>query len=1434
MINDLKRKIIELKKNRVLAVRNKEKIIQIAKKLFLDYQKGKITEEEYKEELKKSFGGKEVKEWIEYYDVYIEQCTGQIEFYGYKLMQEKTRALTKKFVSFVLILVLFLILFFVYLQLQKQVFFAPITETYVDNLNLFYNESAEYVWKPENEGRINGVKLSGLIEGDGEVKVYFEDKLILDSKNLEITEGKIISGNTVYNNLDNTSENNNFSSDNIYGGDVNFSGSSENFVSNQAQVENTIKKFSEICEETCDLSEFNFSSGNYKLRIEINGNAKVRIDNLSYGIFTKVRIDNLSYGIFKEVAKAEVKETAQREEKTAKGKKVNFDGLIQGDLISTEIPESWNVKDKSKLKVYWKEGGEEIDFDAVDNNNDGIIDELSWESSQGGTQTFEIIVITKAEHLDSNKEFISDIYDSVKELDGIWSEEIPDKHYIRVKFERKLTNTNDITIYPRKISGNPRIEIYEINGTSTIASFDTLKDNEYNKVYLTSLQNSQDSFDLLVLDGAIEIEHIVDPSASPGNGVDLRAQACARQNQQGSQNTFDLACFGTYPNSTCSSSGDRLSCDDGIVETATTFTGTYGGINASFYNSSITNCVQIVQVFLCYNFWGSAPNQHSCEVGVDSDGGASWSSFSVSCFGGDSGISCTNFTAGQNWQCSNFFGANGTSALAKAQAFKQGGGGIRSWNFDVLFFNLTYTADTTPPQVTIIDPQNNFYNTSFIYFNISTNENSTANYSLDGGRTNISMSANASLTGFTAFNNSIADGIYTVNYYVRDIYGNSNNTENVTFTVDTTAPTANYVSPTENSGVARNRDYIEVNVTASDSGVGLDSILIRLYNSSQNQINSSTTSSPNYINFSGLSDGLYFYNTTANDTLNNKVDLTTRNITLDRTFPLISYGVGTENDNAVVNRDWIYVNVTFLEINFANITFLLVNDFGIVNSTTHTTEIYEINWTNLPAGNYTYNVSIYDLAGNFNSTATRKINLSASAGNSAPEIIFVGLVNDSFTPLGSATPLESNARNVSFVFTAYDGNGAGNLNGSTAQARFQRTGQITRENLTCSEISGQNTTSTKNYSCTIGMWYFDQSGNWIVNATIKDNSNAMAENSSAQFFYATLGTFAFSPKSFGFGILLPGEINKLALEAMLINNTGNANSSSLNITAINLLGEQDSNYMIPAENFTVHISAFCDVGTRMQNGTNVSVIGSLLPPGNNSLNYRNETSGQEELYFCIEEVPNSIISQDYSTRIGGSWEIFIFVAPFVIRRKRKKHGKEINEKIEVDKEELLDLLGDKLEELLILVKERKIKREEKEIIKKEKMEKKEIEVPLGVFREKAGAAEVLCKYLRENTGLKFVEIAELLNRDRRTIGANYKNAVRRIKNKIKIDKTGEEIYIPIEILANRKLSILESVVHYLREKGLRNSEIAGMLNRDPRNVWTLYSRAVKKLRKSNI
>ncbi len=123
-------------------------------------------------------------------------------------------------------------------------------------------------------------------------------------------------------------------------------------------------------------------------------------------------------------------------------------------------------------------------------------------------------------------------------------------------------------------------------------------------------------------------------------------------------------------------------------------------------------------------------------------------------------------------------------------------------------------------------------------------------------------------------------------------------------------------------------------------------------------------------------------------------------------------------------------------------------------------------------------------------------------------------------------------------------------------------------------------------------------------------------------------------------------------------------------------------------------------------------------------------------------------------------------------------------------------------------------------------EKAGIRIPISVFHNKLSTLEVAVKYLKEELQLKNNEIAELLDRDQKTIWSTYE---RTAKKGIAIKVEKGQYDVPVKILANRELSILEALVKYLRENNdLSLVKIAELLMLDSRTVWTVYNRAKKK------
>ncbi len=225
------------------------------------------------------------------------------------------------------------------------------------------------------------------------------------------------------------------------------------------------------------------------------------------------------------------------------GKRVMISGpeniVYENILAYTEIPENIKNENNKSIGLYHIQNDnnsiirEKIDYNAYDLNNNSFIDYIEWIVPHLSNQTYEIILITKAEHLDSNRSFISDIYEQVKELDGIWSEPIYDNEYVRVTFEQNLTNQNDITIYARAANitsenessenetGFAQIEVLRKDDNSVIAVFDNIADENWYKIYLTNLSENEsyDVFDLRILGDlnstGVEFDYIVDPDIIP-------------------------------------------------------------------------------------------------------------------------------------------------------------------------------------------------------------------------------------------------------------------------------------------------------------------------------------------------------------------------------------------------------------------------------------------------------------------------------------------------------------------------------------------------------------------------------------------------------------------------------------------------------------------------------------------------------------------------------------------------------------------------------------------------------------------------------------------------------------------------------------------------------------------------------------------------------
>jgi len=237
--------------------------------------------------------------------------------------------------------------------------------------------------------------------------------------------------------------------------------------------------------------------------------------------------------------------------------------------------------------------------------------------------------------------------------------------------------------------------------------------------------------------------------------------------------------------------------------------------------------------------------------------------------------------------------------------------------------------------------------------------------------------------------------------YAKDMVGNWNDTGIQTYSTNV-VPSVVLISPENNTNTTDNTPTFVYNISDSDSGQTLTSIVYVQNATGIYAVGSNTTTSPaSNLQISKesnltLVDGTYTWWVNVSDGYNtNKSEV--RTLTIDTTSPVIEYGSGTIADNANISQSWIFVNVSITESHFKNVTFYLYNSSGLVNETTYNSLLGDntrnVNWTGLSDGSYWFNVTTYDWAGSSDSVQTRNVGI---------DTVNPGVEFDSSTPINHA------------------------------------------------------------------------------------------------------------------------------------------------------------------------------------------------------------------------------------------------------------------------------------------------------------------------------------------------------------------------------------------------------------------------------------------------
>ncbi|MBS3066779.1 hypothetical protein J4205_03055, partial [Candidatus Pacearchaeota archaeon] len=804
------------------------------------------------------------------------------------------------------------------------------------------------------------------------------------------------------------------------------------------------------------------------------------------------------------------------EENLTNGKRVTVSSTDEENytniLAFSEIPESFNVDKKAQIKIYWNEEKTYVNFTAYDLDENGKLDYVEWAVPHLSNQTFEIIIeITKAEHLDENRNFISDIYNETKALDDIWSEEIPENHYVRATFEANLTNKNDITIYPRITSGSPKIEIYEFDKNEKIAEFSSIIDNQYNKILLTNLQNSQDVFDLKIIGGTIQLDHIIDPLPLLTElNITGAMELCGE--------------ISNYSNIFISPTGKVNIC-------AKNATGGTGFVNIS--------------LGLAGNFT-IASGGYIAGEGKGARGGAD---------GGTNGIqgeNGTEFGTGLASTLANGGGGGGGSRTTAAGTSGGGGGGFGGSGGTG--GNHTGTGGGNKGL------GGNMYGTATNNVILYAGSAGGGDAGDGTGSTGIGAPGGAGLRV------NASSGVISIQGTI-NVSGNKGNNGDGTDDSGGGGGSGGHIiliakTLILNSGVVNASGGRGGNApTGTDScggGGGGGGRIVYTYNTLADALLKNFTLGG--MAGTGLHTDCNAITDLGNSTYGNNgtVSYVSSTFPSDVYTPTVLLQVPANNSLTSISQVWFSIGLLD-DVNVSNGTLYIYNTTdgavdkligtnftGLGNNSITANISYNLNYT----GIFYWNFLAFDSLSNkaFNET-NFTLNYSTPA-NTAPVIIRI--FNNS--QIGGA--LNEGPSNTIFIvnFTATDENGNANLNSETATINFTKTGEDTRYNQTCKQYEADG--NFANYTCEVQMWWWDGDGAWTINATINDLSAEKATNDTQTFSVALTTGFVLGPGNLTFTGVFGAATNITSNEVVILNNTGNKDiaQTAISINATKLAG----------------------------------------------------------------------------------------------------------------------------------------------------------------------------------------------------------------------------------------------------------------------------------------
>ncbi|MDO8622880.1 MAG: hypothetical protein Q7R52_01435 [archaeon] len=498
----------------------------------------------------------------------------------------------------------------------------------------------------------------------------------------------------------------------------------------------------------------------------------------------------------------------------------------------------------------------------------------------------------------------------------------------------------------------------------------------------------------------------------------------------------DNAVKGSFAGACDNTTGSFLTHNDSLLETHTYQKSNYGGIRIQSVNTSITTCGSVTQVFICYKWWRTATaTAQDCDISVDANGGASYTIINSTCPGTTepASVSCQNVTANETWTCANFFGASGTRAFAKSELTRVTSGGVTTeigtWN--VMYFNVTYTANTAPVINNITASNTTIKGGDIITIYANTSNHGVNDSNADTLYLYCDSSTTPNVTNTDCTGGTLSDSTYpyaltctfptlltNTNYteFCRIYDGNaySSTVPNITYTTDSNPPTTSIISVAGDTTVSyfdtANNGRTDILVSGETNMLCRWSNSDVVYSSMSNDCTISETQANCSVN-DVASQGFTTRYVSCKDSFGNEQNITQN---LNVQFYL-DYTAPTTSDNSVSSLQVPNYTITLIEADNVDSdpkSYYCTSTSQGCNPTTSVNNGSQIIYTSSDRGvNYLRYYSV-DFAGNIQTIVNKTINI-----NQLP--VFISATDNSTIIKGGATV------NVSTVI--YDGDSSQTL-----------------------------------------------------------------------------------------------------------------------------------------------------------------------------------------------------------------------------------------------------------------------------------------------------------------------------------------------------------------------------------------------------------------------